>query len=546
MRLLGEIRYHPVLMAVLVISAAILLIYAPLFGGYWLGDDFANILQSYTVAQEGMLLATILEYFSMGTSSGISMYRPLQMASLLGNYAVAGVYYPGWFAVNFALHLLNAILVFFVVRLFAVRLRTDTRPAPFLSPLLAALAFALAPSLAEGVFFVSARADALVTLFSLLSLLAWISSMKAHQERMAWWFPVLLVLALLIKESAAVLPLQMILLTVALWPVKRRQHLLALAASVLLVCGFFTLRWLLFGQVFGVYSVPGSAQNIPLLSELWGAIRSLGPWWQSLTSETPTFAALYLGLTATALLWALLRLRGMVALIVLALLCAAGGLALATLLNLGSLQASGEGGRLTYGTVCWFMVAMGVAMANVERNGQAPRVAVGLFAVSVLCGALVLHPIISQVLKAELTTRGIAQAIPGWSSSHDGHVMLLIPEKVGFVVATRNAQGSLVMPPVQADRLLHRVMPTLESELFMRYQQYKNGLATRLIDEPPRRLDAAEFKKMLKPAAMKWPDHYSCWSLTKMEILPLAAPRTATVETWTKDLQKSLKSMCNQ
>lgn len=532
--------------AMIIIAAVITAFYGTLFGGYWLGDDFSNILLSEKLSRDGRLLAAILDYFFSGTSSAGSMYRPLQMASLLGNYAIAGDYYPGWYAFNFVLHLANATLVYHAVRLIAHRLIPSPCRKPFISPLLAALAFALAPSLAEGVFWVSARADACVTLLSLISLICWVHSMEPQREQNAWWFPVLLLPALLFKESATVLPLQMILVTLAFWPLIRRQHVAALGFSLLLVAGFFTLRWWLFGHAFGVYSEPGSADNFPTLAKFWHAIYSVNPWWQALTQKTPTLSMLYLGLTFSALVLSLTKASKFQATITVALLCAAGGLALATLLSLAGLSSSGEGGRLSYGPVCWLMLAIGVATVDPDRNAKNPRLAAILFAFSLMCAGFMLPSLISQVQLAQTTTRGISRGVSEWTSTHEGHAMLLIPERVGFVIVSRNSQAGIVLPPVQAEPLLHRVLPAIDKEISPRYSQYLNGLATNLISAPPDHFNAAVFRRIMAPAATKWPDYYQCWSGKDMEILAIATPRTDTVNNWRGDLKKALLNTCNR
>ncbi len=526
--------------AVFVIACLITIFYAPLFGGYWLGDDFVNLLISHDLAQDGKLLSGALDYFTKGTSSAGSMYRPLQMATLLGNYAIAGAYYPGWFGVNFVLHLANAILIFYVVRAFAARFSTHNQAIPVLAPLLAALAFALAPTLAEGVFWVSARADACVTLLSLLSLLAWVHSAKPQQGRAVWWFPALLVPALLIKESAAVLPLQMALVMAALGPAMRRQHFFALALSALLVCVFFVLRWSLFGHAFGVYVAPGSAAQGVTFTLLWGALQSVAPWWQALTEATPTAALVYLVLLCGLALWACVRVRGAYARISIALLGAAGGLALATLVNLGGLAATGEGGRLTYSPICWLAVAAGVALAGAISGKRVPWLPHALLASLIVCGGIVLHSIIRQAGEAQSTTRAIAQSISTWSANNTGHAMLIIPEMMNFVVATRNAQGGLAMPPVQPLGLAHRVMPTLVSELPTRYDQYRNGMATQLAANPPVRFDEKSIATMLSPADASWPTEFLCWPASARSLQKLSPPQASGREAWVNDLRRSL------
>lgn len=534
------------LAAIFVVSTAVTIFYGPLFGGYWLGDDFVNLLISHDLAQDGKLLSGALDYFTKGTSVAGSMYRPLQMATLLGNYAIAGDYYPGWFAVNFALHLANAILVFYVVRALAEYLEPDAQPLPVLVPLLAALLFALAPPLAEGVFWVSARADACVTLLSLLSLLAWVVSAKPQQGRAVWWFPGLLVPALLIKESAAILPLQMALVTTALWPAMRRHHFTALSISVLLTGCFFLLRWSLFGHALGVYAAPGSASPSVPLSSLWAALQSVYPWWRALSHNTPGVAAAYLILLSVMTVWLCAWLRGAQARVALALFGATCGLMLATLINLGGLAASGEGGRLTYGPICWLMVAMGAAMVPTIRSARRVYVPQALAVAVLVCGAVALHSINRQVSEAQATTLSIARGIADWAANHEGHAMLVMPEMVSFVVATRNAQGGLVMPPVQARGLLHHVIPTLENELPMRYAQYHRGIATRLASEQPTRADLATMERMLAPATVSWPQFFLCVSAKRREILPLSLPRTLNAELWQQDIRSSLYSSCAQ
>jgi hypothetical protein len=281
-------RGHAQTWLICAVILAVALIYLRIFAGYWLGDDFANLIYSYDLSQQGELGTGILQYFFIGTSPQGSMYRPLQVAAILGNYGVAGKFYPCWIAFNLAIHLINTWLTFLLVREFARRLSDYPSAEPaWLAPTLAALLFGLSPAIAEGVYWICARADGCVTLLSVLSLYSWIVAFDLARARLAWWFPGLLIVAMLTKESAAVLPLQMLVITLSLRRYATRTHWYALAVSFFLLAIFFVWRLVLFGHAFAVNQAPGD-----IVSEAFSAVRvveaahSLVPWWHALTSHT--------------------------------------------------------------------------------------------------------------------------------------------------------------------------------------------------------------------------------------------------------------------
>jgi hypothetical protein len=209
--------------------------YFRFFDGFWLGDDFANLYRTWLADQSGDLWRQAWTQFFTGASSLGAFYRPVMMAGLLANEWVAGSVYAGWFAVNIAVHLANVVLVgALVARLAGICGRNGRNAA-----VAAALFFALSPLTAEGVFWISARADAFVTLLTLAGLYAWSASRTPPGQ--ALWLPLLLLAALGFKESAAVFPLQMLLVALA-WPARMtRAQWAAIAASFLLVAGFLVL-----------------------------------------------------------------------------------------------------------------------------------------------------------------------------------------------------------------------------------------------------------------------------------------------------------------
>lgn len=130
-------------------------LYAPGFGGFWLGDDLANLHQMQAWQDRGEILARILAQFLEGVPSQGAFYRPLTMASLAASHAAFGPAHAGWFGIGFAVHLANVALVGLLVR----RLAHASGCEGWAGPFLAALFFGLCPVIAEGVYWVSARAD---------------------------------------------------------------------------------------------------------------------------------------------------------------------------------------------------------------------------------------------------------------------------------------------------------------------------------------------------------------------------------------------------
>jgi hypothetical protein len=525
------------------VIAVVAACYASGFGGFWLGDDFANITSFYNRELEGHLWADMLAYFATGLSKGGSMYRPFSMLNLAANYAAAGVDYAGWYLTSFTVHLANVALVALVVHRLALLCKSDgSWSAP-----LAALLFGLAPTLAEGVYWQSARADGWVTLLSLVAVRAWIGS-----GRSAWLSLPPLTVALAFKESAALLPVQLALLAYALPGKRLRAQWASLLFAFTLMAAYLGWRAYLFGHVWGVYGAPSAANQETNWSGILGAFTSVAPWGTALMAGSPTAAAAYLCALGAVLAISLVavtdsRERAWTAL---ALLLASGGMAFATVLNLGGLPASGEGGRLTYGPLAWLALAIGVSCARARvgiGTTSAARIrVVSLASIVVVCSvsAWILTTIMGLARGAQDNMRVLTRGLPGWAAMHDGLTLLIVPERIGPIAFARNGQGGLVMPPFQSRPLMHRVLPTLPAEIPTRYGQLNGGLATRLAEEPPARISADTLPRLLQPAMARWPDHYACWSQQRLQMLEMTVPRPVSEHVWSDDLLEAVRTTC--
>jgi hypothetical protein len=389
---------------------------------------------------------------------------------------------------------------------------------------------------------VAARADAFVTLLTLAGVYAWTSS-PASPIRAAL-LPVLLVLALGFKESAAVFPLQMTLVALA-WPKRlSRAQILAVVACLLLTVLFFVVRAHFFGDFWRVYTRGG---KVPQFDELWLAAGSFAGWWKGLTRNTPGSATACLAIFACSAVLMAAGSRAAQRRLAAALLCAFAGLVVATLLSTGPMAETGEGGRLGYTPIAWLALAIGVAgarpMADARANdgpGRYRCAALGLLACATVTGTWVLQGELRTARSAQNLVRGVVHALPEWAALHPGLTLLLLDENDGPIVTTRNAQGWLALPPVQSMPLLHRVLPTLRKELDPRYDQLSAGLANRLDRIRPSRLDAVELAHLFERDAVRWPEHYACWSVRAGRIVEISAPDPGDRAQWTEALLGAL------
>jgi hypothetical protein len=392
----------------------------------------------------------------------------------------------------------------------------------------------LSPVPAEAVYWVSARSDGWVVLLSLLAVLVWLDR-RSTPLRIALALPLLLVVALGFKESAAVLPLQMVLVAWA-WPARdARAQVGALIGAAAIVAAWFAMRAWLFGSVWHVYSATGTAANEPLWTFAEG-VRSFPEWWAAQAAPRVRIADAYGILLGAGAVIAIAACRGGQARLAVAFAASGAGLLLATLLNVG-LHVSGEGGRHFYAPAAWFALAVGVALCRPQPSMLEWRrhAALACVAAAAAVGSLLLHFKVEQVLTAQRHVRALTSALASWAATHAGLTMIIAAEREGPIVTLRNAQGALALPPLQARPLLHRTLPTLPRELPLRYEQFANGLQSRLETIAPAYLDDDVFAALAQRDAPRWPA-VACWSATDERLIALPDGDAANMQSWTDSL----------
>lgn len=489
-------------------AIGLILLYLPTLNGFWLGDDFGNLYRSWWLDQQGQLLSGTLNFFGRPVDEIGAFYRPLMIASVSISYALFGMDYFGWAASSLIVHLINALLIFMLVK----RLLTwFGRPCGYRVALLCGLVFAFNPVSVEAVIWISARADGWVTLLSLLALWCWAGNPQNRaSNNSVWLMPIFMLIALGFKESAVILPLQLMLLAL-IWPDGAgRSRWLSLAIAFLLAVSFMLWRMNMFGSAVEVYRETEFS---------FAAFTSLMQWWSSLFSD---HLLISLGYVTGLLLIVLIGLFNKTNRINktdrtlrlgLALGLASGGLLLATLINLGGLSGSGEGGRLLYGSLAWAGLAIGALVQPLmPRNKPLFTLAIAGWAIVLSSSILLLQNQIGKFTSAQQNNLRLSQAVPAWAERNPGLTVLIVPDTLAGVVTLRNAQGALVMPPIQPEPYLHRVLPTLTTELQNRPGQFQQGLAWQLTNHPPQNLNTPTLGRLFQPGPSGLPDRIACWN----------------------------------
>jgi hypothetical protein len=169
---------------------------------------YSNVVNAFFLSDDFELIGRVLEGglpFTWGREHG-GFFRPVFILSFYLDGALWGSRPFGFHLTNLSLHSLDAFLVYLLTRELLRKGRAASTGREWKVALVAGLVFLLHPSHTEAVTWVSGRADLLASLFSLLSVLSFISHSGEAKTgalvKALMWFA----LALLSKESAACLP----------------------------------------------------------------------------------------------------------------------------------------------------------------------------------------------------------------------------------------------------------------------------------------------------------------------------------------------------
>ncbi len=159
-------------------------------------DDAGYIVKNdYIKSLDGESLKAIFTEFYM------SNYHPLTTLTYAIEYSIVGEDVFLYHFNNFWMHLVNIILVFFLVKMLI-------RKGSIWIPTIVALFFAIHPMHVESVAWISERKDMLYTMFFLLGLIQYLKYIRAEKGKLKPYILlfVFFVLSLLSKSAAVVFP----------------------------------------------------------------------------------------------------------------------------------------------------------------------------------------------------------------------------------------------------------------------------------------------------------------------------------------------------
>ena len=211
----------------------VLIVYWPGLDGYWLFDDYPNIVDNTGVQPHEVSVPALVRAALSSPASDFK--RPLASLSFAGNYLAGGLDPYGWKLVNLAIHLLNGVLVFVLMRLLLANARRPSAAAGSAQGLLShassdslvsaltAAGWMLLPINLTSVLYVVQREESLANLFVLAGLIGYVAARQRMLARASTngdyrsaWSGVGLCAAsliiptaigLLAKETAVMLPL---------------------------------------------------------------------------------------------------------------------------------------------------------------------------------------------------------------------------------------------------------------------------------------------------------------------------------------------------
>lgn len=172
-------------------------------------DDDVYVVNNLTI--RGLDGDHFQEMVKRPTAEVAGNYHPVTVLSLAVNYAMGKGNFPVYYGTNLFFHLLNTLLVFFLVFLMFDK--------KWLAALITAFFFGIHPMHVESVAWIAERKDVLYTFFFLLTLIGYLRYRQTNKTSTYILILVLFSLSLLSKPAAVVLPVVLLLID---WYQKRK------------------------------------------------------------------------------------------------------------------------------------------------------------------------------------------------------------------------------------------------------------------------------------------------------------------------------------
>jgi len=193
------------LLIILLISVLVLLIYSQTFYFPFILDDELFVLKNYIIRSWKLFPNIFTTDLSISALKDANFYRPVQTITYLLDFQFWRLNVFGYHLTNSILFVVNSILVYFLIYLIG---------KDYWLAALSALLFASHPIYCEAVTYIAGRAEVLLGVFSILSLILFIrySDFKGFKKNLGYSSSLFCFgLALLSKELAVIFPLALML-----------------------------------------------------------------------------------------------------------------------------------------------------------------------------------------------------------------------------------------------------------------------------------------------------------------------------------------------
>ncbi len=503
-------------------------LYLPTLSAGFLSDDYSQ-LHAFDGCARG-ILACVAHLFVTGMSAPSYQYRPLVMASFALN-AMLGADPFFWHFVNVALHAANAGLVALLALQLIGREATHARYAA----LAAGWLFAWFAPGVEAVAWVAARFDGFALFFMLAAACAFVASCRWN-DAFGLLSLAATILAFLCKEAAVIAVV--LIVALAWWkqpgggPLMRNVLRAPIVAApwLFLAAAYFAWRAVLFGDAFRVYA--GVTPVRALVTGEWlRALPGVIAWSASALPETGSriaFALSGLVLGGCALV-AGLRERAVARALCVALVTVA--ISFALVLSQLRWSPNGEGGRVLYAIGA--IAAAGLTLPLAAAGPRLRALAWACASVLVASEYLLAQGGVERWVRAGNDARALAVALAETAATTpaDGYAFVVIPDHVGPIPFGRNAQGGLILPPVQARPLSPKLIVQTPDGL----AQWPELFARDIVGRLRRESLASVVANLLAPsvsAPYALPDRYLCWSPRAGALVRLPIVREAGLANW--------------
>lgn len=192
-------------------TALTVLVYVPGLDGGFAFDDYALIVDNAFIRVDSMRPGALLDAAFMTGQGGLR--RPLSLLSFAASHAFFGASAWHYKAVNLALHVVNAGLLWWLLALLLPRIAADVSRAAWLAAACAVL-WAVHPVNLTSVLYVVQRMTSLASLAMLAAMLCYASARLRGplRPRHLVTLALLWALGLLCKETAALLPVYLVVI----------------------------------------------------------------------------------------------------------------------------------------------------------------------------------------------------------------------------------------------------------------------------------------------------------------------------------------------